>query len=1142
MFDLLIGKQINNYQIEQELGGGGMGVVYRATDTLLDIPVTIKVMRPEYVSRSEFQQRFLQEARTAAKLSDHQSIIKILKFDEEQDFFYMVMEYVAGGSLGYHLRGVSSSKMLFDLKESLFALCQVAEALAYAHRQGVVHRDVKPDNILMRELETPIRPNEPLLKAIVTDFGLAKLLEGGQVKTQQGMVMGTYAYMSPEQMLGKPLNGKSDIYSLGIVLYQMVTGRLPFIANSLSDAYRMHTEEIPPPPTDFRRKTPPAVVKILEKALAKNPSDRFATADGMAKALRHVAAKLPSDNTTVSLLAQVQSVSRAPVEVAQQPVIDFSGDQLFIAQRDQPRRIFPLGKEIISIGRTDDNDLALPADKVSRRHARLEKQRGRWRLIDLASTNGTIYNGNRLLPDAPQEWAPNGKVRIGPFWLQLRLAREEKIQRKEEQIDDFSFAPMPRPEDSFIGEGIIEEIKHEKVLELNMEQPFVSVLPGSPVMVQLNLINRTEIVGHYEIDVEEIPNKWVHIQRNKIRLMPNGNDTMMLKIQPDRVYSTLAGDQVYRVVAKNVQDGMEVAACEGRLHIQDFEQVSAELMPKRIDNGKTCRLIINNEGNDSADLTIYARDPAEEIDFSGNGRTLTIEPGEETYQTIEVNARRRPWFGSPQTKTFDISVESNNGMVQQDSGTIIVKPRIAKWMLMIGGLTFFLTCLLGMTLAARLSQIDSQDAQATASATAAIAFAVTEEFNQSERTRVALENTQSAEAFAATISFQETRSALTTEAGEQKRDNEATQAAEKQEQDKAEAEQTTEAMVQSLTGEAFNNQATEAAEKAIAAGDNDKDGLSNDEEASAGTDENKSDTDGDGLSDFVELRQYGTNPLVKDTDGDGADDGKEVNTLKTLPLVVDSDGDGVPDGNDPSPNSTPVPATNPGQPPVNPPGGGGSAGGGSTGGGSAGGGSAGGGGGANLNGSPTGPNLLNNGSFENGHYNQNNVQELQMPVGWKIAFIEGANPFGTTYFRPETGVLDASRLNKAQNEDKLFVWDGNFTLKMFKDGPMSAQVFSDTVLPAGAYELTVNFYPDIVVEYNNGRKVFATDPSAAQVRLLGSTPSEWLEVKYGQQNTLTHRFIVSSSGSVRIGLDTRAIFQYNNNGWFMDAFTLKALK
>jgi serine/threonine protein kinase/lipopolysaccharide biosynthesis regulator YciM len=254
----LIGQELGGYRIISQVGKGGMATVYKAFQPSLDRYVAVKVMPPFYAEQDEtFLKRFRREARSVAKLR-HPNILMVIDYGEFEEFTYIVMEYVDAGTLTDRL---GSPMQLHDIASIIE---QVAGALDYGHGQGVVHRDVKPSNILLP------KPNWPLL----TDFGLAKIVGGSQL-TITGSIAGTPAYMSPEQGQGESVDSRSDIYSLGIVLYEMATGGVPFHAETPMAVVVKHIIDPLPLPTSKNPNLPEAVERVILKALAKIPGDRY---------------------------------------------------------------------------------------------------------------------------------------------------------------------------------------------------------------------------------------------------------------------------------------------------------------------------------------------------------------------------------------------------------------------------------------------------------------------------------------------------------------------------------------------------------------------------------------------------------------------------------------------------------------------------------------------------------------------------------------------------------------------------------------------------------------------------------------------------------------------------------------------------
>jgi serine/threonine-protein kinase len=262
-----------HYELDTEIGRGGMGVVYRAKDRRLKRTVAIKVLPPELAFRSEIKTRFLREAETAAQLN-HPNIVDIYAVDELEGLVFFVMAYITGDNLAKRVHDHGA----LSIDETRRTMRDVADALAYAHERGVVHRDIKPDNILI---------DQGSGRPMVTDFGIARAISDGDSRlTATGIAIGTPTYMSPEQAAGeRTIDGRSDLYSLGIVGYQMLTGEPPFIANSTPAILVKHISERPIPVEQRRADVPQDLGAIVMRLLEKDPVDRFANASVVVTAL-----------------------------------------------------------------------------------------------------------------------------------------------------------------------------------------------------------------------------------------------------------------------------------------------------------------------------------------------------------------------------------------------------------------------------------------------------------------------------------------------------------------------------------------------------------------------------------------------------------------------------------------------------------------------------------------------------------------------------------------------------------------------------------------------------------------------------------------------------------------------------------------
>lgn len=273
----LIGQSLGRYHILEQLGEGGMAVVYKAYDTRLERHVAVKVILPQKQHAEKFIKRFEREAKALAQLS-HPNIVKVIDYGEHEGLPFLVMEYLPGGTLKQKLSGKP-----MPWREAVQILIPIARALSYAHQQKIIHRDVKSSNILITD------SGEPML----SDFGIAKILEADETLdlTGTGVGLGTPEYMSPEQAQGKNVDARSDVYSLGIVLYEMVTGRKPFQADTPYAVVIKHVNEPLPSPKQYSINLPSGVENILYKSLAKDIQNRYKSMGEFEKSLESVSNK-----------------------------------------------------------------------------------------------------------------------------------------------------------------------------------------------------------------------------------------------------------------------------------------------------------------------------------------------------------------------------------------------------------------------------------------------------------------------------------------------------------------------------------------------------------------------------------------------------------------------------------------------------------------------------------------------------------------------------------------------------------------------------------------------------------------------------------------------------------------------------------
>ena len=621
--DALVGQQIEHYQVRVFLGVGGMAAVYEAMDLKLARAVALKVIQPALARNADFRRRFLQEAQTLAALN-HPGIVSIYDFQASDEIVYLTMNYITGGSVGVRMRRLQGQGASMDAGEAVAIGALVADALHHAHEKGVVHQDLKPNAILLRPDAIGDKIRDENGQILVADFGFASLMEVHE-GDQTNPLVGTLAYMAPEQALGERPTPLSDIYSLGVCLYLMSTGRHPFEIHSIYDAVQKHQYEIPPAPIELVPDLPQELSDIIMQALSKNPDERWQNGAEFAAALRQVplatASPSPSvfgggsfdisegprvvsptdrDTAQESLfdmsdpewdgLTRVSVENRLQVESVGTPT-DGNADKITVSLTSP--RIHNINKDIVTIGRDNGNDITLESQSVSLFHATLNRARGgsRWEIRDLGSANGVFLDGVRLLPDVPEPWDPTQVIQVGPYYLQLRESTPSIL------------APV------------------SDTLNVRLSQTKIEVEPGDQRELRVLVMNNSSARDYVQLELADLPPTWFTFHDTTQALAPGQEGQVSILLHPPQGEEIGSEDRRFRVIATSIMPTQAPIILSATLSIPKRTDFITELTPTSVKGSfrsKTLRLALRNRGTETAVFNVVgrSRDPdAPDIQF-----------------------------------------------------------------------------------------------------------------------------------------------------------------------------------------------------------------------------------------------------------------------------------------------------------------------------------------------------------------------------------------------------------------------------------------------------------------------------------------------------------------------------------------------
>lgn len=655
----------DRYQLLEAIGQGSMSTVYKALDTRSNRPVAIKVFDLQTVSDPDFQSRLL-EALYAIEALDHPNIVPIYEVTLHDGKLFVVMDYIDGITLRQRLNERLAWGRVLDLREIVSLTRQVAQALHYAHEHGVLHRDVKPDNVLIRRTGEPVAVN---LQAMLTDFGFGALPGGSEVQP----TLGTLAYMAPEQLRGNPVDGRYDVYSLGVMLYELVTGRLPFISDSPSDLILMHTQGEPERVQDLRPDVPPALVSIIHRAMLKNPKERYPNAAIIARQLealeKSIKPAAQGSDFTWSVRRPVSNPNGPATTYDVLPSLDRpvipvdlfsegSDDIIIITPYRGASRTVSLNKASFTVGRDPECDIRLDDGIVSRRHLRIEcLPDSELTVTDLDSLNGVYLNDVRLGKNAVTTWSDTQSVKVGPFWLTLRLSR----------------TPVGLGRRAVTAPHTIETLLTDSKALIRLTPSEAVAEPGGDVILRVELIDQSETEQQYIIAIEGLPPDWYTIAHIPMHVPPHGRSERMISLHPPRMSSSTARTYHYTLSVTN-KDRL-LGNLGGALRIVPYFDFTCDIVTRE----RGTHLLITNRGNTQSFYITEIRDRQNILLIMPTRTRTLILPGETAELDLKIQPKKRPITGEARRYPVEVLIRTDGINPQTLSFNYWVRPWVAWW-------------------------------------------------------------------------------------------------------------------------------------------------------------------------------------------------------------------------------------------------------------------------------------------------------------------------------------------------------------------------------------------------------------------------------------------------------------------------------
>ncbi|MCU0490476.1 MAG: protein kinase [Chloroflexaceae bacterium] len=688
-----VSPTIQGFQLDSLLGGGDLGQVFRARESQGSQPAALKLFHARVVSNPLFRIRLEQAAANLERVR-LAGVVPLYRVVAEAEQAFAVMEYMAEGSLRSLMQRRARAAEAWPLGQMLDLVRQAADTLALLHVQGLSHGNLKPQNVL---LSRPASGSDFSYSALLSDVGIFRMAEE-VVEAADTLAVDTLAYAAPEWFQGDGPDMRSDLYSLGVLLYEVATGYLPFEARTFDTAYKKQLYDEPPPPRSLRPELPAELEALILACLQKAPARRPGSVAEVSSALRALLLKTSFAPPPLPVAAPVSAVDAERVLV-------FPRIYKLNQQEQVLEEPYHLTGDGLTVGRNVANDVILPSEQVHEHQLQIDWLGNRVNITLLEENNQTLLEGQPLTPGQPRTWVVGTMLRIGPYWLRLELpapaapaaaapaAPAPAEVPASAEATPVALAPALPPAE--------EAVPLATPASCNItlpEEPNLVLAPGRVAMYRVTLTNTGVQTDHYRLSVEGAP-KTANIVLSPARppqINPGDARQVTLSVEIPRVPESRAGDYPVRVITTSRRNPDDISEEATTWTVQPFASDELDMRRLRL-RGTGVRRVrtpvtLVNRGNTPASYTLKASDGEEalKLAFPEARKAITVQPGEQQPTQLTVRPQRLLWFGQPQRRAFQVQAEAaGRSEVQTLNADFEQLPLVPWWLVWVA-----LACLL----------------------------------------------------------------------------------------------------------------------------------------------------------------------------------------------------------------------------------------------------------------------------------------------------------------------------------------------------------------------------------------------------------------------------------------------------------------